>query len=121
MEETNKSTAAAEGDATDQKLSAEPKMSSKGSAREKSERDAKRKAGQSGSRSPVPGAQALNEAGERRLRLKADRNTKRTSRASQSALTSPGAHNASGSSSGSKSKGRKDRRFDTAWISSIAT
>jgi hypothetical protein len=111
MEETNKSTAAAEGDETDQKIPAEPKRSSKGSAREKSERDAKRKAGRSGSRSAVPGAQALNEAGERR---KSDRNTKRSARASPSAPTTPGAHSATGSSRGSKSKGRKDRRSDRA-------
>jgi hypothetical protein len=114
MEETNKSTAAAEGDDTDQKLPAEPKRSSKGSAREKSERDAKRKAGRFGSGSSVPGAQALNEAGERRLRESSDRNTKRGARASPSAPTIPGAHSATGSSRVSKSKGPKDRRSDRA-------
>jgi hypothetical protein len=81
MEETNKSTAAAEGDDTDQK------------------------------RSSVPGAQGLNEAGERRLRESSDRNTKRGARASPSAPTTPGAYSATGSSHGSNtSKGRKDRR-----------
>jgi hypothetical protein len=114
MEETNKSTAAAEGDDTDQKLAAEPKRSSKGSAREKSERDAKRKAGRSGSGSAVPGAQALDEARERSLREKSDRNTKRGARASPSAPTTPGAYSATSSSRGSKSKGRKDRRGDKA-------
>jgi hypothetical protein len=61
MEETSKSTTAFEGDDTDQKLPAEEKRSSKGSARENSERDAKRKAGRYGS-------VALNMAGERHHR-----------------------------------------------------
>ena len=39
MEKTSKSTTAAEGDDRDQKLPAEPKSSSKGSAREESNRD----------------------------------------------------------------------------------
>jgi hypothetical protein len=65
MEETNTSTAAAEGDGTDQKLPATPTRSSKGSAREKSERDAKRKAGRSEYGSSIPGAQALNDTDQK--------------------------------------------------------
>jgi hypothetical protein len=83
MEETSKSTTAAEGDDRDQKLPAELKSSSKGSAWEESNRDAKRNSGRSGSGSgsSVPGAQALTEAQERRLGEKSDRNTKRDARA----------------------------------------
>jgi hypothetical protein len=108
MEETNKSTATAEGNDMDQKLPATTptRSSKKGSAKKKYERDAKRKAGQSGS--SVPGAQALNGAGERRVKEKSDRNAKRF------APTSPGTYSATGSSPGSKSKGRKDRCGDKA-------
>jgi hypothetical protein len=66
MEETNsKSTVAAEGTDTDQKLPATPTSSPKGSAREKVERDAERKAGRSESRSPVPGALALSDTDQK--------------------------------------------------------
>jgi hypothetical protein len=114
MEETNKSTAAADCDDTDQKLPAEPKRSSKGSARQKSERSAKRKARRSGSGSSVPGAQALNMAGERRPREKSYSNTKRRARASRSTPTTPGGYSATRSSQGYNSKNRKDRRGDKA-------
>jgi hypothetical protein len=95
MEERKKSTVAAEGDNMDQKLPAEPKRTSKGSAREKAERDAKRRSGRSGS--SVPGAQALNEilpaepkrTSNRSAREKAERDAKRKSGRSGSSV--PGA------------------------------
>jgi hypothetical protein len=101
MEETSKSTTAFEGDDTDQKLPAEEKRSSKGSARENSERDAKRKAGRYG-------LVALNMAGERHHREKSDGRIKRAAKASRSAPTTPGAH------SSTDSKSRKERRGDKA-------
>jgi hypothetical protein len=97
MEETNKSAAAAEGDDTDQKLPAEPKSSSKGSAREKSELYAKRKA--SRSRSPVPGAQSSSKGSARE---KSELYAKRKANRSKSPV--PGAQSSSKGSAREKSE-----------------